>query len=129
MLSIILFIICFCLASVALYEPEAGLPTKVTNVENFENFYSAVKEVFTSEFSEAEVPQPLPTPETDDRPITETIVKPASDLPADLTTPQFTIRQLRDYVRQHSLQTTIKEQLGKSVNSCCKEELLSVLSV
>jgi deoxyribodipyrimidine photolyase len=124
MLSIILFIICFCLASIALYEPEA----EVTNIDNFENFYSAIKEILAPE---SEVIAESLQSQTETRKtkfITDKFeLITSGEVDKSDPSSQFTIRQLREYVRQRNLQTLIKEQLGKSVNNCRKEELLSVL--
>lgn len=41
---------------------------------------------------------------------------------------QMTIRSLREYIREHSLQTLVREQSGKTCSRCNSQELKSVLN-
>lgn len=131
MFTIVLFLICFCFACVLQYEPEAENLTTTEQVDSFNRFYEAVKEVFAPEIEDinvkAEIDISISAAQTD----TGIFACPILVTPATVESPkhtsQFTIRQLRDYVRHHNLQDVIKKQLGKSVNSCRKDELLTVL--
>jgi hypothetical protein len=92
MFSIILFLICFCLASIAMYEPAIE---HSTTADSFDQFYSAVKEVFAPEpFVIAESTEPLSTAQTN---ISAAWVTPEEQELIN-PTPQFTIRQLVRFV-------------------------------
>lgn len=73
------------------------------------------------------VEEPAPTPEpievvapTEPAPVAPKVAAPA--LPSS-------IRGLRQYIRDNSLQESVKAQLGKSVSKATKGELLGVLAV
>ena len=51
--------------------------------------------------------------------------KPILELPSSN---QMTLRQLREYVRIHNLQTKVKSSVGLSVSHCSKAQLISALS-
>jgi hypothetical protein len=93
MFSIILFLICFCIASIALYEP-AIEPS--TTVDNFDQFYSAVKEVFALEPEvEAESVRPLSSAQSDI--YYQSILSKPTAQSSSLDS-KFTIRQLVRFV-------------------------------
>lgn len=112
--------------------------SKQQESQEISDFLSGVKEAFSEAFDPKPEPvavQFLPPARSRRYNQVEAIANPVIITPppqiqseSDRPTLPKTLRSLRQYIREHNLQALVKEQLGKSVSNCSKNELLAALN-
>lgn len=90
---------------------------------------SAVTNEFYEQTKVLMAVEPEPVVEEEDASEPESVVVPevVTDFWVDIDFSNMGIRGIRDYVRAHSLQTLVREKLGKSVSKCSLGELRGAL--
>ncbi len=137
--NIVLFIAFFCFYCCL-------IPTTSTAFQDsYDSFIPSVKEAFSEEFDP--IPETVekstnPTPVSfvsSDQPLCsnqdEPITNPASIVPfnsndvsnSSVNPESLTYKELKNFIKVHNLQTTIKNICGKPYNRCGKKELIKAL--
>ncbi len=123
------------------------IPTISTAQDSFDSFIPSIKEAFSEEFD--------PTPDTIEKPTNPTLmlclppcksrhhnqVKPipnpvlivpfnTNDSSNSSVNPEsLTYKELKEFVKTHNLQATVKNIFGKPYNRCKRKELIQALKV
>ncbi len=110
-------------------------------IERIDNFTTEIKEAFSTRFDpKPEVTEPIIITQDNQRkkasnkrilPLNNSMnSQPLSPLNQP-TKPDFSamkVKDLKQYIKEHNLQETIKSSCGKSVSKCRKYELIQALS-
>lgn len=113
--DLFLFSVVFCFGCCLQYQPDQ-------KSSHFDRWSDGVKRAFSPEYD----------PETTPIPVAIGVYSPSAVspqfCPSQSSQPPQSLRELRDFIRKQNLQARVREKLGKSVSSCTKAELLSVLN-
>jgi hypothetical protein len=130
---IFLFIVIFCFLICLTYNQQNQSCEEIERIDDFTN---EIKEAFSVKFD----PEPIIITQDNQRkkthnkkimPLNNNTNPKHSTPSSQLTEPDFTnmkVKDLKEYIKQHNLQESIKLSCGKSVSKCRKAELIDALN-